>query len=1388
MWKLCLCFIVTLLQIRNGVYASLGDILSETSQLCCNQGTTYARSHSLEDCSSSTPPEVPSAYGSFCIFAMDQCCKEYFLKKTDCDNGVDMAYRNKSCGTSKDPSKKCCEQCLAGMTVGKSRGESACSIPNSGNSAEQMLGADVFTHCCKNAANEKPSKPTEPTTQRSKKPDEVSGAYSLCEEYAPNELCAHHCIPMPMSYKCECNPGFMLMPDGKNCKEVTKNRCKPHNPCQHKCNDNGIEVKCSCRRGYQLLEDQKSCEDIDECTLQPQVCLPYTKCLNVLGSYKCIPLRQKPKDKGTCPPGFARNLLNNACDDINECKLPNPPCASYLCENTIGGYKCGGVSGDPASLTNKRPTTEDRCPPGFRSAQNDECEDVDECTLSIDDCNKLSQFCINTRGSFYCQDKASKHCPPGFKINPSNNICEDINECDEGQDICRPDQICVNVPGEYDCRPKENRNRYTGKCPDGMRLNPETKVCEDINECIEGTHLCDQYQKCLNTNGSHECICKLGFEMDRTTGACVDVNECATDQNTCIPESQRCDNTVGSYLCIRFISCGTGYILHHSSSTCEDVDECALGTHNCDRAGPEYHCVNIPGSFRCQRKPTSPPPPPTPEYEYEYYDSDEEIETAKKSDSVTTTTPQIVTVPVTTPSTTPIPKPTEAVIPEKQPEINKIDQDIPEIYEEPAPTEIVKLEDLPDRDIYNTIDSSPVEIPDEGKNIQKKPETEYPNLKPPASTEQTIEISETTYSPITELTSPKMVYVKEGQNTVAVEAQKHEDGSVVLDTEDIPKNRWTKINERPSNNCPPGFELDNYGVCSDIDECTTNRHTCSGLTESCRNTRGGYLCDCALGFRRDLFSGACVLIPSSTSTSTSTTTSTSTPPITEASVPTSSSTRSYFWNFNNYRPAKSRPFKPMSNCDAGYHYNIHLGKCEDIDECTNGLATCAAVELCVNTEGGFRCDCQPNWRLDPDRQRCVPAVNNGRLPPGYENQFVNTVVNPPEVRMDNKVPEKEPVEEGSPEFSCPWGSQLSDDNTCVDIDECATGEAKCGPLQICTNLEGGYTCSCPKGHKLVDDHICEDVDECALAGSSPICSQNADCVNTIGSYRCQCHEGFKAAPVNDKVCVDVDECSEERSGSLCTQRCNNVWGGYRCSCFRGYRLNPDNRTCSDVDECVEFRSKNPCVGKCVNEQGSYKCTCPSGYRLSDDKRSCIDIDECETGIAPCARGSKYEGASDVCLNTRGGYRCHRITCSPGYRLESKHRCTKVQTYCTPSDWECAHQPSTYSYNFITFVSKLYIPESKVDLFTMRGPNWSYAKMRFELKLVNVDTPPSVREKADINSFLLVQTDHQAVVSLVRSLEGPQTIELELSMELYSRGQFGGTAVAKLYIFVSEYEF
>ncbi|XP_014671756.1 PREDICTED: fibulin-1-like [Priapulus caudatus] len=83
---------------------------------------------------------------------------------------------------------------------------------------------------------------------------------------------------------------------------------------------------------------------------------------------------------------------------------------------------------------------------------------------------------------------------------------------------------------------------------------------------------------------------------------CEDINECALGISSC-PISQRCDNSIGSYICTREVNCGTGYTYNSDNQQCTDDNECELGTHNC---GPAYDCHNLQGSFRCTIK-TCPP-------------------------------------------------------------------------------------------------------------------------------------------------------------------------------------------------------------------------------------------------------------------------------------------------------------------------------------------------------------------------------------------------------------------------------------------------------------------------------------------------------------------------------------------------------------------------------------------------------------------------------------------------------------------------------------------------------------------------------------------------------------------------------------------------------------
>lgn len=62
-------------------------------------------------------------------------------------------------------------------------------------------------------------------------------------------------------------------------------------------------------------------------------------------------------------------------------------------------------------------------------------------------------------------------------------------------------------------------------------------------------------------------------------------------------------------------------------------------------------------------------------------------------------------------------------------------------------------------------------------------------------------------------TPPQVVLVDVGKETATIDGKKMDDGSVFVDTRDVPKNEWTKLNRRPSVSCPPGFEADANGVC-----------------------------------------------------------------------------------------------------------------------------------------------------------------------------------------------------------------------------------------------------------------------------------------------------------------------------------------------------------------------------------------------------------------------------------------------------------------------------------------------------------------------------------------------------------------------------------------------
>ena len=117
------------------------------------------------------------------------------------------------------------------------------------------------------------------------------------------------------------------------------------------------------------------------------------------------------------------------------------------------------------------------------------------------------------------------------------------------------------------------------------------------------------------------------------------------------------------------------------------------------------------------------------------------------------------------------------------------------------------------------------------------------------------------------------------------------------------------------------------------------------------------------------------------------------------------------------------------------------------------------------------------------------------------------------------------------------------------------------------------------------------------------------------------------------------------------------------------------------------------------------------------------------------------------------------------------------------------QPLSYAYNFYSLVKDLNLPQNgQADLFTMRGPPWSSRTVDFDLQLESARAPTGINP-ATRNSFLLKRTAfNQAVISLLEPLEGPQEVQLVLNMKLYHSGIYRGSALAKLLIYVSEYDF
>ena len=144
------------------------------------------------------------------------------------------------------------------------------------------------------------------------------------------------------------------------------------------------------------------------------------------------------------------------------------------------------------------------------------------------------------------------HLSPGYgcsKLNCSEpDICE-LQECSEHA-TCSGDED----PHECSCNP--------GFSGDGL-------VCDNINECNDGSHSCSTHTTCTDNLGSYSCICKEWFSGDGRS--CIfagcPAGNFATDSNTCGECPINTYNNIKQSLVRKCIPCPNYYTTETTGST-----------------------------------------------------------------------------------------------------------------------------------------------------------------------------------------------------------------------------------------------------------------------------------------------------------------------------------------------------------------------------------------------------------------------------------------------------------------------------------------------------------------------------------------------------------------------------------------------------------------------------------------------------------------------------------------------------------------------------------------------------------------------------------------------------------------------------------------------------
>ncbi|KAM8946822.1 fibulin-7 [Pelodytes ibericus] len=334
---------------------------------------------------------------------------------------------------------------------------------------------------------------------------------------------------------------------------------------------------------------------------------------------------------------------------------------------------------------------------------------------------------------------------------------------------------------------------------------------------------------------------------------------------------------------------------------------------------------------------------------------------------------------------------------------------------------------------------------------------------------------------------------------------------------------------------------------------------------------------------------------------------------------------------------------------------------------------------------------------------------------------------------------------------------------------CDPGYQLTGPNSRLCQQNGSWTGDAPH---------CKEIRPC----NSQPCLNGGTCVEGGNSqYKCSCPQEWSGINCQHQTLTAPPEWTVANDEAFNRKpRCARIDRTQHCSCDAGFQMSgaSENSICQDVNECEIYKVEGAphlCMHICVNTPGSYRCSCPGGYKMQGDGKSCEDIEECYTGLHNCTRGA-------MCINTRGGFQCVSPECPKSYGNTSYVKTSPIQCERNPCPMEsrsCHHAPKTISFHYLALPSNIPTPVTLFRMATASAPGRPGPdSLRFGIVGGN-----------SRGNFVMQRSDRQTgELILVQSLQGPQTIEVDVDMSEYLDRTFQAKHVSKITVFVSPYNF